>query len=174
MKKRFDLDFEVLDKKRAVQFLARFEEEGEATQLKGILSLQTLRGRELQDRWEAVAPTFNLVIFDEAGRLRNPETLSWDFGDFRDTTYIVDIEEISFRMNNLPILSARIPPSPPHHLESITYSRYQPTSGCPEGLSRRDKLLVFAIHDFLQPYSLTKISGHQEIIAGKERLQILR
>jgi superfamily II DNA or RNA helicase len=76
MKKRFDLDFEVLDKKRAIHFLARFEEEGEATQLKGILSLQTLRGRELQDRWEAVAPTFNLVIFDEAGRLRNPETLS--------------------------------------------------------------------------------------------------
>jgi len=76
MKKRFDLDFEVLDKKRAIQFLARFEEEGEATQVKGILSLQTLRGRELQDRWEAVAPTFNLVIFDEAGRLRHPETLS--------------------------------------------------------------------------------------------------
>jgi SNF2 family DNA or RNA helicase len=76
MKRRFDLDFEVLDKKRALQFLARFEEEGEASQLKGILSLQTLRGRGLQDRWEAVAPTFNLVIFDEAGRLRNPETLS--------------------------------------------------------------------------------------------------
>lgn len=76
MKNRFDLDFQILDKKGAIAFLSRFEEEGEATQLKGIISLQTLRGRDLQDRWEAVAPTLNLVIFDEAGRLRNPETLS--------------------------------------------------------------------------------------------------
>ena len=44
--------------------------------MKGILSLQTLRSKSIIERWEAVSPHLNLVIFDEAGRLRNSDTLS--------------------------------------------------------------------------------------------------
>jgi superfamily II DNA or RNA helicase len=76
MRNRFDLQFDILDTNGAFDFLRRFEEEGDETTLRGILSLQTLRGRRLQERWEAVEPALDLVVFDEAGRLRNPETRS--------------------------------------------------------------------------------------------------
>lgn len=76
MRNRFDLDFEVLDRRRAFEFLKRYDEEGDETILNGILSLQTLRSQALMDEWESVAPNLDIVIFDEAGRLRNSETRS--------------------------------------------------------------------------------------------------
>lgn len=76
MRRRFDLEFDILDTGAAVRFLDRYEEEQEETSLLGILSLQAMRGRRLQERWEEVAPDFDLVVFDEAGRLRNSSSLS--------------------------------------------------------------------------------------------------
>ncbi len=71
MRRRFGLDFEVLNTSGLLQFLDRFAEEQEEASLLGIVSLQAFRGRRLQDRWEEVGPSFDVVIFDEAGRLRN-------------------------------------------------------------------------------------------------------
>lgn len=76
MRVRFALDFEILDRSRTLEFLAKVEREGDDARTRSIISLQSLRGRTLQERWEAVAPTFDVVIVDEAGRLRNPGTLS--------------------------------------------------------------------------------------------------
>ena len=80
MRRRFDLDFDILRQQDALNFLRRFEEEGDETELFGILSLQSLRGRRLQEEWEAISPPFDLVVFDEAGRLRNADTLSQGAG----------------------------------------------------------------------------------------------
>lgn len=76
LKTRFDLDFEILDREGVEQFLRTYDEEGDDTVLYGIASLQTMRGRALLTRWEAVTPQLDMVIFDEAGRLRNSETQS--------------------------------------------------------------------------------------------------
>lgn len=76
MRNRFELDFDVLDKRGIHNFLKDYGEEGDEAILKGILSLQTLRSRSLTEQWEAVAPHLDIVIFDEAGRLRNPGTRS--------------------------------------------------------------------------------------------------
>lgn len=76
LRNRFQEDFSVLGRKDIENFLTEFEEYGDETYVKGILSLQTLRSRSLAERWEAIAPHIDLVIFDEAGRLRNAGTLS--------------------------------------------------------------------------------------------------
>lgn len=76
MRNRFDLEFAILDKWGALEFLRRFEEEKDEAQLRGIVSLQTLRGRALMERWEEVDPALDFVVFDEAGRLRNKDTRS--------------------------------------------------------------------------------------------------
>jgi ERCC4-related helicase len=76
LRTRFALDFEILDRARALELLTKVEREGDDVRTRSIISLQSLRGRALQERWEAVAPTFDVVIVDEAGRLRNPGTQS--------------------------------------------------------------------------------------------------
>lgn len=76
MRNRFQEDFNVISRTDIERFLTEFEDYGDETSLKGILSLQTLRSKSLIERWEAVSPNMNLVIFDEAGRLRNSDTLS--------------------------------------------------------------------------------------------------
>jgi superfamily II DNA or RNA helicase len=76
MRTRFGLDFDILDRARTMAHLAAVERDGDEVRARSIISLQTLRGRALQERWESVAPTFDIVIVDEAGRLRNPSTQS--------------------------------------------------------------------------------------------------
>lgn len=76
LKTRFDLDFDILDREGVERFLREYDEEGDDTVLHGIVSLQTIRSRALLTRWEAAAPQLDMVIFDEAGRLRNSETQS--------------------------------------------------------------------------------------------------
>ena len=76
LKTRFDLDFEILDREGVERFLRSYDKEGDDTVLHGIASLQTMRSRALLTRWEAAAPQLDMVIFDEAGRLRNSETQS--------------------------------------------------------------------------------------------------
>ncbi|MFN8545523.1 MAG: SNF2-related protein [Candidatus Binatia bacterium] len=76
LRRRFDLDLQPMGTTDALDFLHRYQEEGDECQLQGILSLQSLRGRRLQERWEEVSPDLDLVVFDEAGRIRNADTLS--------------------------------------------------------------------------------------------------
>jgi superfamily II DNA or RNA helicase len=76
LRRRFDLDFDALRTDDARDFLRRYQEEGDECELHGILSLQALRGRRLQEQWEEISPSLDLVIVDEAGRVRNSDTLS--------------------------------------------------------------------------------------------------
>jgi superfamily II DNA or RNA helicase len=76
MKQRFDEEFEILDSQGFRRFLADFEEHGEATQLRGIVSIQSIRAEDLVRDLEHALPQLDLVIVDEAHHLRNPETLS--------------------------------------------------------------------------------------------------
>lgn len=76
MRRRFALEFEIMKSPALLEFLRKYEEEGEEVRLRGIVSLQAIRGRALQERWEEVSPSLDLAIFDEAGRLRNTGTLS--------------------------------------------------------------------------------------------------
>lgn len=77
MRNRFDLQFDVLrDTGHVLEFLRRYEADGDETDLQAIVSLQTLRSKRAMERWEQVEPRLDMVIFDEAGRLRNAETRS--------------------------------------------------------------------------------------------------
>lgn len=76
MKSRFDLDLQIVDRKRAVDFLKLYQEEGDEARIMGVMSLQTARSKSLLDQWEAISPHLDVSIFDEAGRLRNTATKS--------------------------------------------------------------------------------------------------
>jgi superfamily II DNA or RNA helicase len=76
MRNRFGVQFQILDSRQALDFLRQYENELDETPLAGILSLQALRGKRLIERWQQVEPRLDLVVFDEAGRLRNAETKS--------------------------------------------------------------------------------------------------
>jgi superfamily II DNA or RNA helicase len=76
LKLRFDEDFKVFDVQDTRAFLEEFDNNGEATKLRAICSLQMIRGRQVMEQWEAVSPTLDLLVMDEAHHLRNPETLS--------------------------------------------------------------------------------------------------
>lgn len=80
LKSRFNEDFRILDTSGIRQFLRDFERDGESAKLRGICSLQTLRGRQLMEEWEALSPPLDLLIVDEAHHLRNPDTLSHRMG----------------------------------------------------------------------------------------------
>ena len=80
MKSRFDEDFSILDADGMRSFLADLDEHGEEVKLRGICSIQTLRGRQLLEVWNAVSPELDLLIIDEAHHLRNPDTHSHRMG----------------------------------------------------------------------------------------------
>ena len=74
MNRRFSEEFKILDAGGVREFLRTFESRGHHTQLKGICSLQTLRGAALLDTLEASSPPLDLLIIDEAHHMRNPTT----------------------------------------------------------------------------------------------------
>ena len=80
MLNKFGEEFEFLDAKGVNKFLQDAADRGYPQKLKAIVSLQSLRGKELQERWHAAAPPLDLVIVDEAHHMRNSDTLSHRLG----------------------------------------------------------------------------------------------
>lgn len=78
--RRFDEEFRILNADGLREFLTEFERKGERTTLRGICSLQTLRGKQILAAFEALSPPLDLAIVDEAHHLRNRETLSFKAG----------------------------------------------------------------------------------------------
>ncbi len=76
MRRRFERHFKVLDADDVLAFLREYEREGQETHLWGIVSLETLRSARVMEAWGSVVPELDLVVFDEAGRLRNAGTRS--------------------------------------------------------------------------------------------------
>ncbi|NQS96829.1 MAG: DEAD/DEAH box helicase family protein [candidate division Zixibacteria bacterium] len=81
MQKRFGLRFTVMKKLDFSKFLQRYKNYGEAERIKTIVSLQTLRSKEMIDEIRSIEPHFDIVVMDEAHYLRNPETYSSELGE---------------------------------------------------------------------------------------------
>ncbi len=71
LKRRFGEDFKIMDAKSFEQFLRDYEEEPQNTMLSGIISLESIRQETILKRIEALSPSFDLVIVDEAHHMRN-------------------------------------------------------------------------------------------------------
>jgi hypothetical protein len=78
--RRFDEEFRILDAAGVREFLTEFERKGDRAALRGICSLQTIRGKQILEAFEALAPPLDLAVVDEAHYLRNRETLSFKAG----------------------------------------------------------------------------------------------
>lgn len=81
MQTRFNLKFDILKSDDLIKFLHKYTKYGEAEKMKGIISLQTLRSRSMIGTLREIAPTFDIVIVDEAHHMRNPNTLSSELGE---------------------------------------------------------------------------------------------
>lgn len=71
LKRRFGEEFKVLSAKNFFEFLEEFEDYPHETRLNGIVSYETLRAKRVLERFDALAPNFDLVIADEAHWMRN-------------------------------------------------------------------------------------------------------
>jgi len=80
LKNKFDLEFSRLNRQSIEKFLEDVAEKGDLVEIKGIISLQTLRSRGLQEKWKTIAPQLDIVIVDEAHHMRNVGTLSHKLG----------------------------------------------------------------------------------------------
>ena len=71
---KFDQDFDILDKRSFLQAASRAQENPSRFRLRGIMSMQSLRGEETRAALTAELGHFDLVIVDEAHHARNPQT----------------------------------------------------------------------------------------------------
>lgn len=74
MKSRFDEEFAILDLAGVKRFLEQYRQYGSATRLRGIVSLELIRRRDLAEALNDVR--LDLVIIDEAHHCRNTATLA--------------------------------------------------------------------------------------------------
>lgn len=81
LKKRFDEDFRVLRSRDFMELLDQYEEMPERVTINGIVSLETIRSKNILARLKAVSPDFDMVIVDEAHHLRNPGNKQWQAGN---------------------------------------------------------------------------------------------
>lgn len=70
LKKRFGEEFEILNARRFMNFLHSYEESPYVS-LNGIISLESIRQQRILETLEALSPSFDLVIVDEAHHMRN-------------------------------------------------------------------------------------------------------
>lgn len=80
LKKRFDEDFRIFGSRDFMELLEQYEEMPERVKINGIVSLETIRSKNILSRMKAVSPDFDMVIVDEAHHLRNPGNKQWQAG----------------------------------------------------------------------------------------------
>ena len=71
LKRRFGEEFEILDARGFNAFLRDYEDSPHDVNLNGIISLESIRQQNVLDQLEALSPSFDLVIVDEAHHMRN-------------------------------------------------------------------------------------------------------
>lgn len=81
MRRRFDRDLRILDAQGIDEMLGLFRRGDDLTPMYGVVSLERLRSARVLEQLQAVNPSFDLAIVDEAHYLRNPESLSHDVGE---------------------------------------------------------------------------------------------
>lgn len=79
LKSRFNEDFSILGHADIMQFIERYGAYGDVELLRGICSLETMR--KFVNQLREFRVHFDLVIFDEAHHLRNPDTISNELGE---------------------------------------------------------------------------------------------
>ena len=77
---RFGEEFEILDSGQVARALDRYAQYGDAVGIKGIVSMETIRGRQIADKIEDIGIGFDLVIIDEAHHMRNSGTRTNNIG----------------------------------------------------------------------------------------------
>ena len=81
LRRRFGENFAILRSPEFSDFLNRYEQYGDNEKLKGIVSLQTLRARNMLERLENLQVNFDLVIVDESHHMKNSTTNSSLLGE---------------------------------------------------------------------------------------------
>ena len=76
MRLRFDEEFVILDMNGVLRFFQQYDQLGDGTRLRGIVSLELLRRPELADVIDEKHINIDLVIIDEAHHCRNTSTQS--------------------------------------------------------------------------------------------------
>lgn len=74
LNRKFDQDFDILTRATLDQYIERVRENPRRGQLRGIVSMQTLRNAELRNAFVAEVGQLDMVIVDEAHHARNPTT----------------------------------------------------------------------------------------------------
>lgn len=83
MERRFDREVDLLANATAVdELLDKFRRQGADSRFAAIAGLETLRSERVLATLREVAPTFDLVIVDEAHHMRNRNTNSFMLGEF--------------------------------------------------------------------------------------------
>jgi len=80
MKRRFDRDVEILDRRRLRELVAQLKE-GHDPRINAVISLESLRTAPELEELAELSPRFDLVIVDEAHALRNIGTRSFGLGE---------------------------------------------------------------------------------------------
>lgn len=74
LNRKFDQDFDILTKAMLYQYIERLRQSPRRGQLRGIVSMQTLRNAEARTALVAEVGHLDMVIVDEAHHARNPST----------------------------------------------------------------------------------------------------
>ena len=78
MNGKFDQDFDILDKRSFLQAASRAQENPTRFRLRGIMSMQSMRGDEVRDALTSELGHVDMVIVDEAHHARNRATATSD------------------------------------------------------------------------------------------------
>ena len=79
LKARFSEDFEIIRKQKFLSYLDEIKEYPDL-KINAIISIESIRSDEIINRLKEQMPDFDLVIIDEAHKLRNKSTNQWEIG----------------------------------------------------------------------------------------------
>ena len=79
METKFQEAFQIMKVGDIRDFLRKLDKHGD-TKLRGICSLQALRGQAILEEWEAASPPLDMVVIDEGHHMRNSATRSHRLG----------------------------------------------------------------------------------------------
>jgi len=79
LKTRFSEDFEIIKKRKFISYLDEIQDYPNQ-KLDAIISIESIRNDEIINRLKEQMPDFDLVIIDEAHKLRNKSTNQWEIG----------------------------------------------------------------------------------------------
>lgn len=80
LKTRFGEEFRIYKTSDFLEYIDEYEESPFTSHINGIISLETIRQNKILERLEALLPSFDIVIVDEAHHMRNRGRKQWQAG----------------------------------------------------------------------------------------------